>query len=255
MSTIGNIPLLIPDQIIVNTINQILVILRNDYNDAITAGHEDESMLYLLLNNISIGTYDLYQNAKKIFVTTPQDPKHLFAKVSFDHTPNQNFPAIFVTLPSENTGNNSIGLGEGDQDELIMPRVDPDPDEYRAQYRRTYLATYNVVIVCENRNEMLVIYNVLKNMLVACTNHFGLQGLLNLKIGGQDLMRLPDIPDRYFKRAITFSFQYDQVAPSLVLQNVYRKIKLYWQPEGTSPAQGPIAFGNEDDLSPSSSSS
>ncbi len=253
MSVRNNVPLVIPDQILVDTLNQILTILRNDYNAAVDAGHEDESLLYLLLNNISIGTYELYDNAKRIFITTHQDPKHLFARVSYDHNANQNFPAIFVTLPSENTANNSVGLGEGDQPELEVVRVD-DSDEYRAQYTRTYLATYHVVVVCENRNEMLVIYNVLKNLLVACTNHFAMCDLLNLKIGGQDLMRIADIPDRYFKRAITLSFQYNQVAPSLVIAAIYRKIKVYWEPTGTTPPQGPIVIENSDDLSPSSSS-
>lgn len=254
MSVQNNIPLIIPDKVIVDTLNIILRALRTNYNDSVTAGNVDESILALLLDSTAIGKYDLFANAVSIFITTPQNPKHLDVKLSYDHTSNQNFPAIFVTLPAESPTNNSIGVGEGDNPELIIARTAPETDEYRAQFTRTYLATYHVVIVAENRNEMLVLYNVLKAMLVACTNHFLMEGLLNLKIGGQDLGRMVEIPDRYFKRAITMTFQYDQISPSIVTKTIFRTIRLFWKPEGSEIAQGPIVFSNEDDINSGSSS-
>lgn len=259
MSAINQAPIVIPDQILVDTLNTCLDIIRDDYNSVLGTGKQNESLLYLLLYNTSIGKYNFLREAVKIFVTTPEKdgPKHMEVKLSYDHTSEQAMPGIFVSLPSENTVNNSIGIGEGDQEELIMPRNASEQDEYRAQYMRRYLATYHIIIVCENRNEMLVIYHVMKSMITACINHLsiGQNSLSNIKIGGQDLIRLPGIPDRAFKRAITLSFEYEQVVPSLVIKKVYRKLRLFWKPEGATTASGPIEVEVDDELISSSSES
>lgn len=253
MSVSGRIPLLLPEHIVINTINQILIILREDYKEKIAAGREEENMLHLLLYGQTIEKIDMYKEAVSIFITTPQNPKHFNATLSFDHNDTK-APQIYITQPSENEKNGSLQIGEGDQDELTFARTAPEQDEYRTQYMRRYMATHYVVIVCENRIEMTIIYNVLKSMIVSCMNHFALEGLSNLKIGGQELKMRSEIPDRLFQKGITMSFEYEQVAPTLVLEQVYRKIRIFWEPEGSTIPQGPIEISNEDDLNSSSNS-
>jgi len=250
---LNNIPLVIPDIILVDTLNLALNAIRTDYANKLIEGRVDESLLYLLLNGNSIGNYNLLENAIKIFITTPQNPKHFDVKGSFDHN-SPSAPQVYVTLPSENSKDDELSIGEGANDELIYPR-DSEADQYRKQYMRRWIATYNVVIVCDNKNEMAVIYNVFKSLIIACIEHFSFEGLNNMKIGGQDLRMRDNIPDKTFHRAITISFEYEQVAPSLFIKSIFRTIRLYWKPEGAVTAQGPIEISTIDDLSESSSAS
>jgi len=251
MSAQNNIPMFLPEHVLLDTINGILTIIRDDYRNKVAEDREDENMLYLLLNGQSVGKSNLYNEAVATFITTHQNPKHIDCKLSFDHNATK-VNQIYVTQLSENDKNNSIGIGEGDQDELIMARND-EPDQYREQYMRRYLATYYVVIVCENRIEMTILYNVLKSMLVSCMSHFALQGLSNMKMGGQELKMRSEVPDRLFQKAIIINFEYEQVAPIIVIQEVFRKIRIFWRPVEATVSQGPIEFEEDDDLSESSS--
>lgn len=231
----------LPDITIVETINLAIKAIRDDYNTCVNDGHENRSALYLLFNGISMGKYNIYDNAKKLIITTPENPKHLEVKHSFDSTSGKS-PSIYVTLPSENDRNNSLSIGEGNADELVFDNTDPEQDEYKKQYMRRYATTYYAVVVTENRNEMVIIYNLLKYILVICTNHLALQGVENLKIGGQDIRLENSVPDKVFMRAVTLNFEYEQLAPELAFQKIYKKVRLFWKLNNTDPAQGPIDF-------------
>lgn len=249
----GNIPLLLPEHVILDTVNYLLEIIRVDFRNKQTENREEESLLHLLLNNQTVSNRNLYNEAVNIFITTPQSPKHFNCTLNFDHNDTK-LPQLYITQPSESPANNSIGIGEGDQDEITLGYDVPEPDQYRAQYMRRYLATHYVLIACENRIEMTVIYNVLKALLVSCFNHFELTGLSNIKIAGQELKMRNEIPDRLFQKAIVLTFEYEQVSPSIVIQDIFRKIRIYWKQEGTETPQGPIEFEEEDNLNDSSSS-
>lgn len=247
MSVYNNTPLVIPDIILVDTLNLAIDAIREDYVAHETDGTIQESFLYLLLNSLGIGRYNLIKNAVEIFGTTPEHPKHIDkVKLSYDHNSSKS-PAVFVTLPSENDRNNSLQVGSGDQEPLYIGS-DSEDDQYREQYMRRYFATYQVVIICENRNEMIVLYHVIKSLLTASIGHLTIEGLQNIKLGGQDLRLSPVVSDKLFTRAITISFEYEQVIPSLFIKNIFRTIRLYWKPEGATTAQGPIEVSTEDDL-------
>lgn len=251
MSVQNRISLFCPEHLILKTVNDILTIIRSDYRNKILEGREEENMLYLLLYGQTVGKHNLYQEAVSIFITTAQNPKHFDCKLNYDQN-STNAPQIYITQPSENERNNSIGLGEGDQDELVLTR-DDEADQYREQYRRRYLATHYVVIVCENRMEMTIIYNVLKSMIASCMNHFALEGLSNLKLGGQELKLRSEIPDKLFQKGIVMSFEYEQVSPSIVIKEIFRKISIFWRPVEADTSQGPITVETDDDLNESSS--
>lgn len=241
--------LVIPDVVLLDCVNKLLNTIRSDYRANITSSTEDQSILYTLFFSLELGDYKLYENVKKIIITTREDPKHIdSATLSFDLNSNKS-PHIYITLPSESTVNNSLGIGQGDQDEIIISNPDGQ-DQYRGQFNRRYLCTYQVVIVSENRNEALVLYHLFKNLLVAATNHLHLKGLQNLKIGGQDII-LRDIPvDRNYRKAITLTFEYEQQIPDFLVKTVFNKLKLYWKPEGAEDRQGPIDIdGDESDSS------
>lgn len=237
--------LVIPDITLLDTCNKLLRIIRDDYHSNITANTESRSLLYTLFHALTLDKYDVYDNIKKIIITTPENPKHIdYVTLSFDQNSNKT-PHLYLTLPSESTINNSLGIGEGDQNELVYDNF-PQQSEYRKQFNRRYLTTYYLVIVSENRNENLILYHLFKNLLVSCTNHLHLSGLQNLKIGGQDLKINTGIPDKIFMKAITLSFEYEQQVPELVVKNIYHKLQIYWKPEGAITAEGPIEIDSDD---------
>lgn len=243
--------LVIPDQVIVNTLNLALTAIRNDYRTAIERGQENRSLLYLLFNSLSLGRYDYYENVKQLIITTPEDPKHLDVSLSYDKNIAK-VNHVFVTLPSENEKNNSLAIGAGNYEELTYNNTEGDTQ--RTQYSRRYSSTYYVVIICENRNEMIVLYNLFMAIIINCINHFDLEGLENLKTGGQDL-RFQSIPDGIFQRAITLNFEFERVIPELQFNDIIRTIRLYWRPEDAITRQGPIEFSTEDDIASESSGS
>jgi hypothetical protein len=233
--------LVLPDLIIVDTLNLALIAIREDYKTCVDAGEENRSILYLLFNGLTTGKYNIYDNVKKLVLTTPESPKHIEVVSAFQSVSGK-APSVYITMPSENDRNNSLGIGQGNADELTFDNVSPDQDEYRDQYMRRYNTNYYVVMVCENRNEMVILYNLFKYILVMCTNHFALCGIENMKIGGQDLKLNDAIPDKLFMRGISMNFEYEQLAPELAFKKIYSKVRLYWKLEGATIAQGPIDF-------------
>jgi hypothetical protein len=244
--------LTIPDIHILETCNKILTILRDDYNQNILNSTESNSLLYILFNSLALGRYDFYENVKSLIVTTPENPKHIDTiTTSFDHNHNK-VPHIFLTLPAESTSNNSIGIGEGDYDEIIINNDFPEQDEYRKQFNRRYICTYYLVIVTENRGASLVLYHLFKNMLVACTNHLHLiGGLQNLKIGGQDIRMDNQVPDKVFTKAVTLNFEYEQSVPEILVKGIYDRLLLYTQVKANPDIYevtrtGPIDIDSDD---------
>lgn len=217
--------ILVPDVKIINTFNSILDILRDDYKANVNAGTEDRSVLYLLFNDVSLGTYNLYENAKSLIITTPENPNHLEVRLSYDHTSTGPTNMIYVTLASENPVNDSMQIGEGNQNELLFSNPAPQADEYRKQFSRRFLTTYTVMVMAKNRTEMLVLYHLLKLMTVSCINHLTMEGLQNIKVGGQD-MKFSGSDMGLFVRGITITFEYEQTVPELIVKKVFKKIRV-----------------------------
>lgn len=224
---------LIPEIKIAETLNKVLVIIRNNHNDAITNGQENRSLLYLLFKDTTLGRYDFYENAKHLLVTTPQNPKHLEVRLSYDQNATGNTTGIFLNLASDNNRNDSLSIGEGDQEELVYDN-DSGQDEYIKQYSRNFLTTYQLVIIAENKNEVSILYNLFRCMIIACTNHLELEGITNLKLGGQDLRVNLSIPDKLFIRAITLNFQYQVVTPEVFIQDIFTKIRFVLEVDSSS---------------------
>ena len=216
--------LLVPEVVIANALNKTLSIIRTNHTDAVANGQESRSLLYLLFNGVALDNYDFYANVKKLLITTPQDPKHITVSLSYDQNIQSTTPHIFLNLASDTPSTDSIGIGEGDQAELTFDNISGQ-DEYIKQYKKGYLTTYQVVIVTDNKNETSVLYNLIRAILIALTNHFSLEGLQNLKIGGSDLRLNINVPDKVFTKMITMNFLYEIVTPEVFIQDIFTKIR------------------------------
>jgi hypothetical protein len=237
----------IPDIVLINTINMCLKIARTNYNTNNDSGREHRSILALLFKGLVIGEYDVFENIKKLVLTTPEDPRHIEAQLSYDHNASSNAPIIWITLPSENNRNNSLSTGEGDQEPLYLAGEEGGQDSFLPQYNYRFGTTYQIVLGSINKNEVTLLYHLIKSLLVSCIGHLEQEGISNLKIGGGEI-RTAAIPSRFFTKAITLNFEYEQVIPETASSLIYRKIRLFSKPIGATVASGPIEISTEDNI-------
>jgi hypothetical protein len=133
-----------------------------------------------------------------------------------------------VALSGENDKNNTLSIGEGDREEIL----DDLQQQYRKVFVRRYATTYSVIVLSENKNEGALIYNLLKLLITASITSLTLEGIENIKIGGQDIRLQTAVVDRLFQRAITLNFEYEQDVPELLVNTIYREIQLGYQIDG-----------------------
>lgn len=216
----------IPDITIIDTLEIILKAFRDDY---IAVADKNDSLLKKVFQDLRLSRYVFFDQIVELLITTEKDPKHI--KVNASYNPERyDELSIHVSLPNEQPGfADALNVGEGD-DGVVLNNSDPNlATQYEKQFTRGWNATYHVVIVSTNRNEILALYHLIKLGLTSATNHLDLNGgLKNLKIGGQDLRGLdPNIPPGIFMRAITMSFGYESVAPSYFVETIINKINYF----------------------------
>ncbi len=241
--------MILPDFILVNSLNLGLTAVRNDYTANVAAGTPERSVLELLFDPAQhLGNYDAFTQLKALLITTKENPKHLLVRSAFDKTFNGS-PFLYVTLAAENAQNNSVNQGLADNDPVTFVNQDGTTSS-KAYFQRRFATTYQLVIGSENKNEVVLLYTFLQALLMVLTNHVTFSGLSNIKFGGQDVRINLTVPDEVIMRAITISFEYEQQVPALSFTTLARKILLYWQAQGASVPSGPIVIsGDSDDQS------
>lgn len=239
--------MIIPEVILASTISVALDAIREDYVVKLQLGQKSRSVLYLLFKENSYLDYDYLENAVRVVVTEPSDPRHIRVKLSYDNNV-ANLPQIFIHCPGESTKNNEIGIGIN-EDILLQFDNSPDRDEYNQQMKRRYNSTYQIVTMSDNKQEETIMYHLIKAIMTNFMDHMALSGLENLQIGGGDISFPRDLGTRLFSKAVTVNFEYNQVVPDVDFSPIYRKVLLYWKPEGAEIAQGPIVIETQDDVS------
>jgi hypothetical protein len=216
--------LIIPEVILQDAVNKILSIVRADF---LAVGQESDSLLYKTLNGLRVLNYDMYEQAKTVIMTEPnKDPRHIEVLLSYNPQ-DVRYPSVHITLPSESTGTgqagvDSLGFGEGDVDDNPAD----DATTWNPTFNRSFQAIYNVVILSDNRNEVTLIYHLLKAGLIALNEHLQLSGLNNIMFSGGDLSFKEQVPPGLFLRSISCRFFYDVNVPSWETKDVVKEINI-----------------------------
>jgi hypothetical protein len=217
--------IIIPEVILQHTCNQILQVVRDDYDQIVNvqAGDETDTLLYKVLQQVAVFNYELFEEAKTVFLTKENiDPRHIEVALSYNPADTK-YPSMYVTLPAEIGGKvDSIGLGAGDN----FPVVGDAETDWSNEYTRSWQAKYNIIIISDNRNEIALIYHFMKAGLVAWQEHLELSGLQNLKFGGADLAWNAQLPPGLFTRAIQADFFYESIVPEWQTRVVVKDINL-----------------------------
>ena len=199
--------LIMPELVLFNTVKSVLAFVRNDFH---SHSNEADTWLYKMFNGHQVGSvYNFFEQAKAVFLYQEDSPRYLDVRLFFD-TERAPMPTIHINLPSENEGENGIGVDEGFGD----PIYNEVEKTFTKTYTRRYDADYNLIITSENPFEVIMIYHFLKAIFVAIFDHIQLSGLENPKTKGQDLQLYSEIiPQNVFMRGFGLSFSYDMIVP------------------------------------------
>ena len=217
--------LIVPDIIIDEAVKGILTAFRNDYETIVNVNAQPESdtLLYKILKPVSIGEYDLFEQSKTSILTVEnKDPRHILVHLGWD--PNDiKYPSIHITLPSE-AGGAADGLGVDEYNPTVADGV----TTWSKKYSRGWKTQYRLLILTDNKNEMMMLYHLLKLGLTSIIDHFSVIGLRNMLIGGSDLGSMnTQQPPGVFTRGITLNFDYTSSVPALVTQAVVSNINFF----------------------------
>lgn len=214
--------LTVPEYIIYDTIQSLLKFVRADY-----AGEVDKTKTYLhkLLYGVGFQRYNYLEQAVSVICCPEDDPRKLQVELMFNQE-RQRVPSIHITLPAETLAPNANGMGTDELEYLFDDGNDVEdiPGTMTAILARRYSATYNVVIMSDNTNEVVFLHHFVKALLTAAIPHLHEKGLQNISLGGRDVNPYNDLSNQMYVRAITMSLQYEtstlSIHPSLMPHDI-----------------------------------
>lgn len=193
-----------PDTILYNTIDGILKKIPDDFNKY---SDKSKTILYKLTKGVALGDYDFYEQSKEVFFKNKDARRKIELRVGWDQTRTQ-LPTIYINMPSEDKGpEDGLGVDEG-----VDTFFDESEETYRNIYQRSFMSRYSIVITSNIRNEVVMIYHILKSMMIPLIDHLEMSGLKNPKLSGRDL-GMGDgnlVPKNIMLRTLNVEFYYNQ---------------------------------------------
>jgi hypothetical protein len=222
--------LLFPEVVLKNTLDTMLKFIRQDALD--NAAHPENSFLHRLLENLMFSAknrYEFIDEAKNIFLSDPAQPHAIVTRLFFDPSRAGN-PTIHFDLPSEDEGENGLGMDRDDENALYT-EDEAENIYFTPVYRRRFKANYNIICTAASPVQTLLIYNVVRAWLLAATDHLTASGLEDPHLSGNDLL-LKDgqAPVNLFARAIRFRTAYELQIPALLSHQIATSLTT---PDGT----------------------
>lgn len=212
----------IPEIEIFKIINSLLIVIEQDFNANLA--DETKSILYKLFYGQKIERFDFYTEIKNIILRENNHPRKLETRMMFD-AQRAHLPTIHISMPSEQKGEDGIGVDEGYSEN----EIDELNGKYIPIYTRAYQTTYNCIITSDNSLEVLVIYHLVKAMLISIIDSIELNGIRNIVLSGQDLQIQTDlVPTHIFSRGIGINCFYEQEIPKIQQENIVSKFQLIW---------------------------
>lgn len=219
-----NTAITMPEVIIYNTLQSIIRLIRKDLK---TAEDEKETILYKLLGvdednkPILMNRYNYFVQARKMF------EREQNFNVNFGYNWEvAKFISFHIILPSESPITPTIGEDEG-----YMTDFDFENDEIQEKFTQMFSSNYQIMISSENSNEVNVVYHIIKAMMIAVVPHLSLQGLLNPKFSGNDIVFSDEThPAGIFHRVLNVSFDYEVIVPKLLVKQILKGIIIEGHP-------------------------
>jgi len=210
--------IVVPDLIIYKTLNSIVKLIRNDFNKWLDL--DEKTIIWKLLgkdwNNedMVMNNYNYFKQVRKMFT----DPKNMNVYFGYNHEVAK-IISMHIIIPSENAGTPAIGQDEGYNDDAA--------GENEKYFTQSFDSNYQIMISSDNQNEVMMTYTVMKAVLLMLVPYFALNGLLNMKISGNDvIMRDDNFPINIYHKVINLSFTYELIVPQLLRSEIVRGIMI-----------------------------
>jgi hypothetical protein len=224
-------PMTIPEVILLEALQSALKFVRTDYA---AQSDKTKSYLYKLMNGVAIEKYGLFEQAAGVICTTGDYPKEFVIDLMFN-IKSDRVPVAHIMLPTETTSpGNGIGVDVGYADIDYEDQDDNPPgqeenlneDHSREVFSRRIKATYDIVIVSDNTNEVVLLYHFIRSLLIALIPHLHLKRLQNISFGGQDLQPYPELANILYMRAVRVSLEYDLFVPSIFSTEMINELEV-----------------------------
>jgi len=185
----------IPEVLLYNVLKGILVYIRTDIAEKATL---EETILYSILQDVGLDKHNYLSEAAALFSRPEELPRSVGIRLFFDAKRAEE-PTIHVTLASDESGpTNSIGMN---QDEDVWDNV--AGDQFSEIYGRSFNTSLSIICTSSNHHEVLIMYYIIRNSLIAVFDTFELSGFQNIQITGRDLQIREDlVPNHIFSRAV-----------------------------------------------------
>lgn len=211
----------IPELKLKALIDSLLAELIRDIQDNDTAGTPMNSILFEALDGYNLGEFNLYEQARELFLRTEDHSRKIRVGLFFDSQKAHN-PCLHLTLPSEEKGQmDSIGVGEGNEDEYY----NEDTGEVSTFHTRSFNTQFRVVITSDNTMEVVILYHVFKTLFISMLDIVELSGFRKVVLGGNDIQVNSNlVPANIFLRALTLSFNYETSVSKIDKQKLINSI-------------------------------
>jgi len=195
--------LIIPEVQLCTIIDALLKHIKLDFEAKVVT--PEKSLLYNYFNGIVDHKKDYYKEAVDLFTREADHPRLIETRLAFD-AERAKIPTIHITMPSDQTGQNSLGIGESGMADYVN-YID---GEVSVEYERRFDTQYQIVCTSDQHSEVMLMYHLVRAGLISILDTFSLTGLEDPKLSGQELKINPDLmPSHIFMRAIGVSFSYE----------------------------------------------
>jgi len=178
-----------------------------------------------------IGTYDFLEQAFVVF-NRPKDSDRLLSVDYMYNIKRDRYPNLYIALAADSPAQGTMAMGQGYEAQHYTQiggadtPSDTTDDNYTSNdvFTKRFSSAINLVILSDNSNEVVLIYEILRAGFISLLPHLSLSGFENLRISGQDLVMPGDTPPlNTYKRVIQFSFEYMFSAIDLTSNPVIKK--------------------------------
>lgn len=209
--------MIIPEFQLYNLVETLVTYVKSELQ---TNPDESKTILYNIFNGVKFGKLDLFELSKEFFSRKKDHPRQLEIRLGFDASRAQ-IPTIHITLPSERSGPNGIGVDEGYLDSII----DDVDKTITPVFTRTFENQYAIIVTSDNTLEVILLYNLLKSLFISITESVELAGLRNVKFSGQDVqLNASLVSANIFARGLMLDFFYELSVKRLLSQPLINNI-------------------------------
>jgi hypothetical protein len=194
----------IPEIKIKAVLDAILELISSDYTNTLNV---EDTFLFGLFGTLKSGEYNFFDEAVKIFIKTKDDPRIIDTRLQFDRS-RANIPTIHITFPPEQP---SVADGIGFDEGAVQNQLNFEEVGVRQFYSRTYNFKMELIVTGSNTFEVIIIATVLKAVLINNYMTLEVNGFMNPKIYGGDVMINDNLIPNAFMRTVFIDsyFQFD----------------------------------------------